>query len=345
MPPVSLSTLAAELGCPWDGPTDPPITGAAGLDDAGAGDITFVGDRRLLPRLQQTQAAAVVLAPGVESPLPALRADEPYRLFARILARFAPPRERLFPPGVHATAVLGEGVRLGEGVSIGPWCVVGAGASIGDGTALGAGVVVGPDAAIGRDCTLHPLACVREGCRLGDRVILQSGAVIGSDGFGYLPGREGMTRIPQIGIVVLEDDVEVGANACVDRATTGRTVVGRGTKIDNLVQVAHNVRIGRHCALSAQTGVSGSCRVGDGVIMAGQVGVADHRQVGDGARLAAKSGIDRDVEAGQTVFGYPALEMKRAYRLVAHFHRLPELAERLRRVERELGLAGTGEEE
>ncbi len=177
---------------------------------------------------------------------------------------------------------------------------------------------------------------VRERCRLGDRVILHPGAVIGSDGFGYVPDGDGLRKVPQIGIVVLEDDVEVGANACVDRATTGVTRVGRGSKLDNLVQVGHNVTIGRACAVSAQSGISGSCTLGDGVVLGGQVGIADHRRLGDGVRVGAQSGISRDVPDGQEVFGYPAVEAGKAFRQAALVQRLPDLFQRLRELERRL---------
>jgi UDP-3-O-[3-hydroxymyristoyl] glucosamine N-acyltransferase len=272
-----------------------------------------------------------------------LRVEDPYGAFALILRRFAPPKDDLFPPGIHPTAVIDETAKIAEGVSIGPYAVVGRQATIGSGSALGAHVVIGPEVTIGQDCLLFPQVTVREGCALGRGVILHAGAVIGSDGFGFLPGPDGLRKVPQIGRVVLEDDVEIGANSCVDRATTGRTVVGSGTKIDNLVQIAHNVTIGRHCAISAQTGLSGSCQVGDWVSMGGQVGVADHRQIGDRAMLAAKSGIDRDVEAGQTLFGIPAVDLKRGYKLVALTHRLPEFAERLRKLEKAV-FSGNGRE-
>ena len=334
---VRLSELAAALGLVCEGGTDPLIEGAAGIESAGPAQITFVDHPRFARHLAASRAAAVILRPGVPCVLPCLRADDPHAAFAAVLARFAPRRDRVFPPGVHPTAVVDPTAELGEGVAIGPYAVVGAGARLGDRCALGPHVVIGPDALLGADCTLYAHAIVREECVLGAEVIVHSGAIVGSDGFGFLPGPDGLRKIPQIGRVVLEDRVEVGANACVDRAQTDVTRVGRGSKLDNLVQVGHNVTIGRDCALSAQTGVSGSSVVGDRVVMGGQTGVADHLRVGNDVKVGAQSGVDRDVADGQVIFGYPATEKRRAYRIIALTHRLPEIAARLRRVEVALG--------
>ncbi len=333
---MRLSELADWLELPWEGEEDPEIDAAAGFSDAGPGTITFVDTPALERRLADTTAGAVIARPGVACPRPVIRAEQPRLVFARVLERFAPPLERVFPAGIHPSAVVAPEAELAEGVAVAPGCVIGPGARIGAGTRLGPRVVVEADAVIGRDCLLHAGAVVRERCRLGDRVVLQAGAVIGSDGFGYVPGPDGLYKIPQIGIVVLEDDVEVGANACIDRATTGVTRIGRGSKIDNLVQVGHNVRIGNWCAISAQSGISGSCVLEDRVTLGGQVGIADHLTVGEGARVAAQSGITRDVPPGQTVFGYPAVEFRRAFRQVALVQRLPALAQRLPELARRL---------
>lgn len=333
MTPVRLSELAAALGLPREGEADPELTGAAGIADAGPGDITFVGQRRFERYLAATRAGAVILRPGVPSPRPCLRAADPQAAFAAVLARFATPRERIFPPGVHPTAVVDPAATVGAGVSIGPYAVVGAGAILGDGCALGAHAVVMPDAVVGPRSTLYPHAVVREGCRLGAEVILHAGSVVGSDGFGYAPGPGGLLKIPQIGRAVLGDRVEIGANACVDRAQTAETVIGEGTKIDNLVQIGHNVRIGRDCALSAQVGISGSSSLGDRAVLGGQVGVADHLTLGNDVKIGAQSGLDRDVPDGSLLFGTPAVEHKRAFRLIALLHRLPELFDRVKRLE------------
>jgi UDP-3-O-[3-hydroxymyristoyl] glucosamine N-acyltransferase len=334
---VHLSEIAAEVGCEWEGDEDPLISGAAGLTEAGAGDITFVADKKLLPHLAQTRAAAVVLHLDVDSPVPALRSEDPYAVFAQILARFAVRREHIFPPGIHPSALVDPSANIGKEVSLGPYAVIGAGARIGDGSALGPHVVVGPDVVIGLNCTLYPLSIVREGCILGDNVVLHAGAVIGTDGFGYLPDGDRLKKIPQIGIVELADNVEVGANSCIDRATTGRTLVGEGTKIDNLVQIGHNVTIGRNSAISAQSGVSGSCQLGDGVACGGQVGISDHVKIGDGVKIGAKTGIFQDAEPGQSLFGIPAFEVRESFKMVATLRRLPEMMERLRKLEKLLG--------
>jgi len=342
---LRLSEIAAEVGCEWDGDEDPLISGAAGLTEAGSGDITFVADKKLLCHLSRTRAAAVVVHPDVDSPVPVLRTEDPYGVFARILARFAVPREHIFPPGIHPTALIDSSAILGRDLAVGPYAIIGPGARIGDGCALGAHVVVGPDVVMGQRCTLYPLAMVRERCILGNSVVLHSGAIIGTDGFGYLPAGDHLTKIPQIGIVELADQVEVGANSCIDRATTGKTYIGEGTKIDNLVQVGHNVTIGRNSAISAQTGISGSCRLGDEVTCGGQVGIADHVKIADGVKIAAKTGVFKDAQAGQTLFWYPAFEMRESFKMVATLRRLPEMMERLRKIEKQLGDRAEDDEE
>ncbi len=338
-----LSELAAGLGLTCEGGHDPLITGVSGIENAGPGDLTFVASRRFESYLEGTRAAAVILKEGVSCPVPCLRAADPQAAFAALLGRFAPSRERVFPPGVHPTAVVDPTAVLGAGAAVGPYAVIGAGARIGDGCALGAHVVVGPDVTLGAGCTLYPHVTLREGCVLGAGVILHAGAVVGSDGFGYVPGPDGLVKIPQVGSVILEDGVEIGANCCIDRAQTDATRIGAGTKIDNLVQVGHNVTVGRACALSAQVGLSGSCRLGDGVVMGGQVGCADHITLGDRVRVGAQSGLDRDVPDGQSVFGYPAVEHRLAFRLVALVRKLPEIVQRLKRLE-DAALQGRGGE-
>lgn len=213
--------------------------------------------------------------------------------------------------------------------------MVGAGTTVGAGTRLGAHVSLGPDVTVGQRCTLYPQVTVREGCSLGSDVVLHVGVVVGSEGFGYLPGESGLEAVPQVGVVIIEDRVEIGAGSCIDRATTGSTVVGAGTKIDNLIQIGHNVKVGRHCALSAQSGISGSCVLGDGVIAGGQIGIADHVTVGSGARIGAQSGIMKDVEPGASVFGSPALEVGETFRIFGAMRKLPEMVRRLAKLERD----------
>lgn len=334
---ISLSELAVRLGLERIGPSDPVIRGAMGFDRAGADEITFVDSPRLLKRLGECRAGAVIVPPGAEPPAAGLRAEDPRAAFARVLALFAPERDRILPPERHPSAVVASDAILGADVALGPGCVIGPGARIGDGSRLGAHVVIEADVTLGRDCCLYHGAVVRERCRLGDRVILHAGVVIGSDGFGYHPGPQGLVKIPQIGIVVLEDDVEIGANSCVDRATTGRTRIGAGTKIDNLCQIGHNVDFGRHGAMSAQSGVSGSTRIGDGAVFGGQTGVADHIEIGHGVKVGARAAVISDVPAGTSVVGFPAEEYGKGMRLMALQRRLPELFRRLAALEKRLG--------
>ncbi len=336
MDPVRLSDLATRLAAELIGDGEVVISGAAGLEHAGPGDITFLARPSLVGKLGQCEAAAVIVGPDVDVDRPALRVQDPYRVFARLLADLATPLERLFPPGIHPTAVVDPSADVADGVSLGPGVVVGQGCRVGAGSRLGPHVVLECDVTVGADCILFAHVVVRDRCRLGDRVILHPACVLGADGFGYLPGPTGLEKIPQVGIVILEDDVELGAGTCVDRATTGTTVIGQGTKLDNMVQVGHNVKIGRHGVFSAQTGISGSCVIGDGVSMGGQVGVKDHLKVGDKAQVGAKSGLHKDVPDGAAVFGYPAMEAGDAMRIVTAMSRLPQLVRKVRDLERSL---------
>lgn len=324
---IDLKTLAERVGGRLDGPADLRVQGLAGIRDAEAGDCTFVAHPKYLSDLAGTRASAVILGEDVDCALPAIRAKDPGLAFAQALALFAPPRATLFPPGVDPQASVHPDAEVGEGVHVGPFAVIGPACSVAAGSVIGAGSVLLHDVRVGRDCLVYPRVVLREGCRLGDRVIVHAGAVIGADGFGF--AREGATvhKIPQIGRVVLEDDVEIGANVCIDRATTGETVVAAQTKIDNLVQIGHNVRIGERTAISAQTGVSGSSSVGDDVILAGQVGIADHLRIGDRVRIGAKSGVSNSVDDGATVSGIPTRNHADWRRMQVHLTRLARYAD------------------
>lgn len=328
-----LSEVAAWVGGRVIGSEDPEITGVAGIEDAGPGDLTFLARENLSGKLQACRASAIIVGEDTAVELPAVRVADPYSAFAEVLSRLATAWDVLFPPGIHPTAVVAPDAEVEAAAAIGAYCVIGSGAVIGQGTRLGNHVVIGPGVTIGLDGLIYSSVTIREGCRLHDRVMVHSGAVIGSDGFGFLPTPAGLKKIPQIGIVVLEDDVEIGAGTCVDRATTGQTVIGRGTKIDNQVQIGHNVRIGANCAISAQTGISGSCTLGDQVTTGGQVGIGDHIEVGAGVKIAGRSGLIRDVPAGTSLFGYPALEFQEGFRIAGAMRRLPELLRRVRRLE------------
>lgn len=336
MQEIKLSEIAALVGGELEGDRDPVITGVAGVEEAGEGDLTFLARSSLVETLEGSGAAGVLVGPGIEVTVPAVRVEDPYRAFAGFLARLQTPVDRVFPPGVHPTAVIDPTADVSGVLSIGPFCVVGAGSTVGAGTRLGAQVTIGCDVTVGADCRFHAQVSVREGTVVGDRVVLSSGCVIGSDGFGYLTSPGGIEQIPQVGIVEIGDDVEMGANVCVDRATAGRTVIAAGSKIDNQVQIGHNVRVGRDTILCAQVGIAGSSRVGDRVIAGGQVGIADHLKIGNDVRIGAQSGIMKDAEDGETIFGSPAMDIKASMRMTAAMRRLPDLLKRVAQLEKSL---------
>lgn len=336
MLPLRLSEIAKMVGGELIGAADPEIRGVGGLADAGATDLSFVADGKHLARAAASAAAALLVGREVVVDRPCVQVDDPYRAFAAVLAELQIDADRVFPPGVHPTAVIDPSADVGGVAAIGAYCVVGAGTVLGAGSRLGSHVSVGCDVTIGADCVVYPQVVIREGCRLGERVIVHAGVVLGSDGFGYLPGAQGMHKIPQVGIVIVGDDVEIGAGATVDRATTGRTVIGAGTKLDNQVQIAHNVQVGRHCALSAQTGIAGSCVLGDGVISGGQVGVGDHLKIGAGAKLGGQTGVTQDLPPGSQVFGTPAVDAKASFRTTAAVRRLPQLQDAVRNLRRRI---------
>ena len=335
---MKLSEIASKLGMRLTdaGAGQIEITGVAGIEEAGHGQITFVANPKYAAAARTTMASAVIVAedfPALDQPT--LRTKNPYLAFARALELFyQPPR---YAPGVHPTAVVHPSARIGKNASIGPYVVIDQDVEIGDDAVLLAHAVVYQGARIGRRFFAHAHAVVREHCRLGDNVILQNGAVVGADGLGFAKDDAGhWQKIVQSGPAVLEDDVEVQANACVDRASVGETHVARGAKIDNLVQVGHGSRVGEDTLLCAQVGLAGSTSVGKNVILAGQVGVAGHCRIGDGVVATAQSGIPNDVEDGKTVSGYPAIENKQWLRSVAVFNRLAELAKTVRELEQKV---------
>ena len=336
---MKLGELASALGCELQGDGDVEITGVAPIEDAAPGTLTFLADRRLGAQLTKTRAAAVILPPDAPAiRVPSLRAPHPYLAFVRAveLLHPRPPRPS---PAIHPTAVVGASAEIGPGAWIGPHVVIGERVRIGREATLHARVTIYDDVRIGDGFTAHAGAVVRERVSIGDRVVLHAGAVIGSDGFGYLPLPDGVCAIPQIGTTVLEDDVHVGANSTVDRAAFGATVIGRGTKIDNLVHVAHGCRIGPECLLAAQVGLAGGSLLGRRVMLGGQVGLAGHQTIGDGAQVAAKSGVHGDVAPGATYGGYPAVDVRLWRRMSSALARLPTALRRLRRIERALGVA------
>ncbi len=284
------------------------VSTIAPLDEAGPNALSWIGHPKYLPKLATTNAGVVLVPLGCDVPpgRTAIKVPDPDLALVALLGHVAPPLERL-PDGIDPTARVSPKATV-EGASIGPFVYVGDGAVVGAGTQLHAGVWIGRDAAVGRGCVLWPHAVVREHCRVGDRVVIHASATIGTDGFGYLQRDGRHVKIPQIGYVDIGDDVEIGAGVCIDRARSGVTRVGRGVKIDNLVQIGHNVSIGDHSVIVAQAGISGSTTVGRQVTIAGQAGLADHIAVGDGAVIAAQCGVTKDVPPGTTLIGSPGME-------------------------------------
>lgn len=333
---LTVSELAALVGGQFASEADgaAKITGAASIAEAREGDVTFFGNAKYLAALKACRATAALVPADFAEPIPpiAIRCENPTLAFSQILARTAPP-PLVYAPGVHPSAVIGAGAELGEDVSIQPHVVIEPGARIGARTVIGAGSTIGHEARVGDDCQFAARVTVGACCIVGSRVIIHSGAVLGSDGFGFEMKDGRHVKIPQTGIVQVDDDVEIGANTTIDRARFGRTWIGAGTKIDNLVQIAHNVQIGRHCIICAQTGISGSARLGNYVVLGGQVGTVGHIFIGDGAQVGAQSGVSKDVPAGVVVWGSPALPMRETKEQMARVRLLPRLFERVKRVE------------
>ena len=328
---MKLGQIASSLGTRLEnGSPDLEITGIATIESARPGQLTFVANPRYAQAARNTQGSAVIVAEDFPAiPAAMLRSRNPYLDFGRALELFYRPPK--YSVGVHSSAFVDDSAEIGKNASIGPYVVVDEDVEIGKNCVLLPHVVIYRGARIGNNFFAHAHAVVREYCRVGDNVTLQNGVVIGGDGFGFAKDSEGKWRkIVQSGPAVLEDDVEVQANACVDRASIGETRVGRGTRIDNLVQVGHGSRVGQNTLLCAQVGLAGSTDVGSNVILAGQVGVAGHCKIGDGVVATAQSGIPNDVAPGKTISGYPAIDNKLWLRCVAVFNRLPELARAIR---------------
>ena len=328
---MKLSQLADTLEARLEnGSPDTEITGVAGIEEAQAGQITFIANPKYASAARTTRASAVIVTADFPSGnRRVLRSSNPYLAFARAIELFyESPR---YTPGVHATAIIHPSASIGPNAHIGPYVVIDRDVVIGANATLLAHVVIYPGASIGDHFFAHAHAVVREHCRLGNHVILQNGVVIGADGFGFAKDDSGhWHKIVQSGPAVLEDHVEVQANACVDRASIGETHIAKGAKIDNLVQVGHGSRVGENSLLCAQAGLAGSTEVGKNVILAGQVGVAGHCKIGDGVIATAQTGIPNDVPAGAVVSGYPAIDNKLWLRCSAAFHRLPELMKAIR---------------
>ena len=314
------------------------ITGAASLDEAVEGEIAFYNNPKYMPRLRKTRASAVFVPKDFSEQTDAaqIRVADPSKAFQQVVLKLA-PKPIQFPPGVHPTAIVDPTAKIGARVSIQPHAVIEANVKIGDETVIGAGTYIGHETEIGSGCLIYPNVSIRERTKIGSRVIIHGGAVVGADGFGFefKDGRQ--QKIPQIGIVQIDDEVEIGANTTIDRARFGRTWIQEGVKIDNLVQIAHNVVIGKHTVIAAQAGISGSVRIGERVSMAGQVGIVGHATIGDGAMIVAQSGVSKNIPGG-VWFGYPAVPIEEARKQFAWIHRLGRLFERVKEIEKRLGL-------
>jgi len=337
-PPRRLKDLGAHLGREVEGDADFAIDGVASLENAGVSDLAYVRSERYADRLAASRAGAVIAPPGVAvGDRPVIRSDDPGLDFSRAVRWVLPATAP--QPGIHPSAVVAEGARVDPLASIGPHCSIGAGASIGPNSVLFAGVSVYERVAIGADCRIHSRCVLVEETRVGDRVILHPGVALGGDGFGYLgDGAGGLAKVPQIGRVVVGDDVEIGAGTTVDRGTLGDTRIGRGSKIDNLVQIGHNCRIGEQVIIVAQVGLAGSTTVERGAVIMGQAGAAGHLTIGAGAVVGPQSGLHKDVPPGVRVLGSPQREERGFHKAMAALSRLPGLLRRVRAIERRLGL-------
>ncbi|MCX5771384.1 MAG: UDP-3-O-(3-hydroxymyristoyl)glucosamine N-acyltransferase [Candidatus Hydrogenedentes bacterium] len=321
----SVGEIAELVGGAVIGDPTVRITGVNGIKQAKPGDLSFIGNRQYVPFLESSEASAVLVSPEIQEwKGPIIQVANPYLAFVRVIQEYVqtPP---CHPTGISPTAVLGENVELGQGVALDAYVRIADNVRIGRGSVLYAGVYIGHGCTLGENTVIYPNVVIREGTRIGDRCIIHSGAMIGTDGFGFAPMGPVWAKVPQVGDVVIGDDVEIGSNSAVDRATFGSTVVGRGTKIDNLVQIGHNVQIGEHCVISGMTGVAGSAVIGNHVTIGGQVAIADHVQIGDGATLAGRATVFGPIGAGQVVSGYPAMDHKTSLRILAATRRLPDL--------------------
>jgi UDP-3-O-[3-hydroxymyristoyl] glucosamine N-acyltransferase len=339
---MKLSEVAKKLECRLESGPDVEIHGVAGIEHAAPGQITFLANRRYFPLLKTTRASAVLVEDGIAlerepgmPPLAALRSANPYLAFAHAIELFyQAPR---YVPGIHPTAIVAKSARLGDGAHIGPYCFIDENARIGHNAVLHSFVTIYGGAEIGNDFFAHAHAVVREYCRIGNRVILQNGVVIGGDGLGFAKQKDGTWyKMTQSGPAVLEDDVEVQSNACVDRATVGETRIGHGTKLDDLVLVGHASQVGPNTMLCGQVGLAGSTKIGSNCILAGQVGTAGHLKIGDGAVITAQSGIPSDIPPRSLFSGYPAVDNRQWLKTMATLNRLPELQKRVRELEAEI---------
>ncbi|MCP4229031.1 MAG: UDP-3-O-(3-hydroxymyristoyl)glucosamine N-acyltransferase [bacterium] len=335
MPEYKLDELADLLNAGLDGDGEVVVRGVNGINEAGPDDLTFVHNPKYAGAIATTRAAAIILDEETDSAgKPALRTDQPYLAFATALKVFAPDQN--LPKTVSEQASVSPEAELGEGVGVGPFAVIEKGAIIGARTTVGAGSYIGTGVTVGDDCVIYPNVTVREYCSLGDRVILQPGVVVGGDGFGFAPTPDGIHKVPQIGAVTIADDVEIQANACIDRGTVIDTVIEQSVKVDNLVQLAHNVRIGENTMIASQTGIAGSTVIGKRCIFGGQVGLVGHINVDDDVTFGAQAGVIKDMKGPEVYWGTPARPLKKIKRTEAYVNQLEKLVKRVKELEKKV---------
>jgi len=312
------------------------VTGICGIKEAKEGDLTFIANSRYLPLMGQTRASAIITSMDVKTaPKAIIRTENPSMAFAKMVSLLAPNDVRR-PKGIHPTAIIGDKVKIGKNVAIDPYVVLEDNVEIKDNTVLYAGVYIGHHTKVGRDCIIYPYVIIRESVTIGNKVVIHGGTVIGSDGFGFSTVQGVHHRIPQIGTVIIEDDVEIGANVTIDRARFDKTIIKKGTKIDNLVQIAHNVSIGENSIIVAQSGISGSTNIGKNVTVAGQAGIIGHISIGDNVVVAAQSGVTKSIPSNTCVSGYPAKPHILAKKIHAFTQNLPELFKKVKQLEEEI---------
>jgi UDP-3-O-[3-hydroxymyristoyl] glucosamine N-acyltransferase len=336
MMPRKLGEIASYLKGELVGDPSVEITGLAGIEDAKLGDLTFLANPKYKAFLEKTSASCVIVGKEIEkAEVPLIRHKNPYFAFSKAMELFLETKKE-YPEGIHATAVLSKEVKLGKGVHLGPYVVIENNVCLKENVAVLAGSFIGADSIVGEYCLIYPHVTIRENTKIGKNVIIHPGAVIGSDGFGYAKEKGTHQKIPQMGKVIIEDDVEIGANVTIDRATLGVTRIGKGTKIDNLVQIGHNVVIGENCILAGQVGISGSTKLGNNVVLGGQVGLVGHIKIGNDVMIGGQSGVTKDIPDNTIVFGYPAREIKKTKRIEACISRLPEYIQRLKEIEKKV---------
>jgi UDP-3-O-[3-hydroxymyristoyl] glucosamine N-acyltransferase len=335
MPVYTLAEIADKIGGKVFGESELRIRGVAQIEKAREDQITFLANPKYKPALENTRASAVIIdqKAKITPSIPHILVIDAYYSFLQTFLLFN-PQKSLLDPGIHSTAVVYDSANVGQNVAISANVYIGDKVTIGDGTQIFPNCVILDNTQIGTDCVLYPSVTVRENCTIGDRTIIHNGAVIGSDGFGFAPHEGKYHKIPQVGKVVIEDDVEIGANTAIDRATMGETIIKKGVKLDNLIHIAHNCIIDENTVIAAQTGISGSTTIGKNVVIAGQVGTVGHISIGDRVQIGAQSGVSKSIPEGEIYFGYPARPIMKTKRIEASLNNLPDLLKKIKQLEK-----------